>query len=116
MLRLLLSAVIGTCVVSGQLCLAVFARALTPPWKPLHLLQQSHSNPWLYLAFALYGFAILLYLGLLRTGAVSATNLPIMAVVAALNIAMAFTPGEAMSAAQIAGAVCVGIGLILLHL
>ncbi len=116
MMRLLLSAVIGGGVVGGQLCLAAFARSLTPPWRPLHLLAQGLSSPWLYGAFALYGVAILLYLALLRTGAISATNLPIMAVVVALNIALAFSPGEALSGAQIAGAVCVGVGLILLQL
>lgn len=115
MIRLALSALVGVFIVGGQLCLASFARALNPPWTPVNLLPQIFTSGWLYGAGLFYLVAIGVYLGLLRTGAISATNLPIMAIIVGLNIALAFTPGEALGATQIAGAVCVGIGLLLMQ-
>jgi drug/metabolite transporter (DMT)-like permease len=114
-IRLAISAIIGIGIFSGQLCLAAFARALAPPWTPMRLLAQVLSSPWLYLATVCYVVAISLYLWLLRTGAISATNLPIMAIVVALNIAFAFTPGEALKGIQIAGAALVGLGMLLMQ-
>ncbi|HRJ68263.1 MAG TPA: hypothetical protein PK812_01535 [Beijerinckiaceae bacterium] len=114
MIRLLASGVVGGCIVGGQMCLAAFARALAPPFTIANLASQAFAMPWLYLAGAAYSVAVLLYLILLRTGAISATNLPIMAVIVVLNIAIALSPGDALTARQITGAVLVGAGTLLM--
>lgn len=115
MIRLAISAVIGIGIFGAQFCLAALARALTPPWTPFNLIPQVLTNPWLYLGTICYAISIGLYIWLLRTGAISTTNLPIMAILVALNLALAFTHGEGLNATQIAGAAMAGIGLILMQ-
>lgn len=115
MSKLLMSAIIGFGIVGGQYCLATFSRGLSPPWSIVNLISQVLLNPWLYLAGLFYVLAIGLYLWLLRHGAISATNLPIMAVIVGCNIMFSLLPGEGLSTVQIAGAICIGAGILLMQ-
>lgn len=115
MLRTLVIILIGIGIVGGQLSLAAFARGLAPPWAPLNILAQSVRSPWLYVAGATYIAAILLYLGMLRTSPITATNLPVIGVVVILNVLLAFAPGEGLSVGQIGGALLISIGVLLIQ-
>ncbi|MGI9498522.1 MAG: hypothetical protein ACR2P3_00665 [Geminicoccaceae bacterium] len=100
MSSILLVILIGVSIVSGQFAMAHFARGLEPPFINLRFVMSCLASPWFYTVGASYLISLIAYIVLLRQSSIIAANLPIMAIVVALNIIVGLTVGERVAPIQ----------------